>query len=182
VTLRLIGRGRVNALWVLCGVVAVVAVALLATPLGQVINARMHASNTSTRQTLYQSSLAIVHQSPVLGYGSPVSSAGIYNSNDASVGTHGQFWTVLVSQGYPGAVLFVGFLVLMILLTWRVSDHGLWLHAVLIVALVQLPFYDPLPVGFCLTFACIALCLRDVGNQRRRAPLNPLIVNTRGAP
>lgn len=160
VTARLAMRGRLNSLLVLFGVTVVLGVALVASPLGDLVVQRFENPNTSTRETLYAASIDAAAASPVIGYGAPVSSKGLADSNEVSVGTHGQFWTVLVSQGVPGAVLFVGFLVLMVVRTWSVPDPMLWLHAVPVVLLAQLPYYDPLPAGLCVTFLSIALCLR----------------------
>jgi polysaccharide biosynthesis protein PslJ len=167
---RMAFRGNVRVIAVLLAMIAAIALAIFVTPLGNVINERLHASNTSTRQTLYSAAIADSKKSPVIGYGSPVSSAGLFNSNDVSVGTHGQLWTVLVSQGYPGTVFFVGFLLVMIARTWRASNRGLWLQAVPVVAVAQLPFYDPLPLGLCVTFLCIGLCLSDRLIVPLRAP------------
>lgn len=167
---RLMLRGRVWSLVATASVVAVVVVAVVATPLGALVQDRLDAPNTGTRETLYSASLEAAQRSPVLGYGAPISSEGLEDANEVSVGTHGQFWTVLVSQGYPGVVLFVGFLLLMVARTWWVSDSGLWLHAAPIVLLAQLPVYDPLPAGLCVAFICLALCLREPGRRARSLP------------
>ena len=172
---RRLARGDLRAAWAFLAAAAAAAVAVLATPLGTVINERLHASNTSTRQTLYAASVQEAVRSPVLGHGSPTSSAGLFDSNSVSVGTHGQFWTVLVSQGFPGAVFFVGALVGVAVATWRVTDRGLWLHAVLVVAVVQLPFYDLLPAGIAIWGAVVALCVRDVRGRTAPAPPGPTI-------
>ncbi len=165
---RLILRGRFLALLVLTALLAVVSLALALTPLGNLVAERLDAPNTSTRASLYLASVDAAQRSPALGYGAPISSEGLANSNNVSIGTHGQFWTVLVSQGYPGVALFVGFLTLMAWRTRGVADQALWLHAVLVVLLVQLPFYDPLPAGLIIAFLAIALCLRGTDSPGTR--------------
>lgn len=157
---RLLLRGRLWSFIAAAAVVAVALASLMATPLGALIQERIDTPNVTTRQTLYTASLEAAEQSPVLGYGAPISSEGLDDSNDVSIGTHGQFWTLLVSQGYPGALLFLAFVVGQLVRTWSVPDAMLWLHAVPVVLLAQLPVYDPLPVGLCVTFLCLALCLR----------------------
>jgi len=183
VLVRLVFRGRLGALLLLAALTALVTSALVLTPLGVVVDQRLQAPNTDTRETLYRASVELVARSPVIGFGAPTSSAGLYDSNSASIGTHGQVWTVLVSHGYPGAALFVGFIVALVVTTWGVSDRMLWLHSVLVVLLVQLPFYDPLPAGLCVAFICAALCLRE--GQRahppgRQAALRPVMFTSKG--
>ena len=170
VLVRLAARGRRWSAVASAGIVAVVLVALVGTPLGTLVQERLNAPNTSTRETLYSASLAAAQEAPVLGHGAPISSEGLEDSNDVSIGTHGQFWTVLVSQGYPGVALFVGYLLLMAWRTRAVSDLDLWLHAPLVVLLVQLPVYDPLPAGLCVTFLCVALCLRRLNLNQAHLP------------
>ncbi len=168
---RLALRRRVAALGIAVTLVAAIAFALTATPLGDLVTQRLENPNTSTRQTLYAASVEAAANSPVVGHGAPVSSEGLADSNEVSIGTHGQLWTVLVSQGYPGAALFVGFLLVIAWRTRHVSDQLLWLHAVVVVLLVQLPYYDPLPAGLVIAFLCAALCLRPAGVPvRQHAP------------
>src|SRR5688572_18862739 len=97
-----------------------------------------HSANA--RSTLYNEALDQVGDSPWLGYGAPRPSET--RVNGPSVGTQGQFWLVLYSHGWPGAILFVSFLGYSM---WRHrrarSAVGLWCHVVCLVAIVQLPFY-----------------------------------------
>jgi O-antigen ligase len=165
---RLAMRRRAAPLGAVLTLAALLAAALVTTPLGDLVTQRLDSPNTTTRETLYAASLEAATRSPIIGYGAPVSSEGLVDSNDVSIGTHGQFWTVLVSQGFPGAALFVGFLALMGWRTRHVSDQLLWLHAVVVVLLVQLPYYDPLPAGLVVTFLCAALCLRLAVQARPR--------------
>jgi polysaccharide biosynthesis protein PslJ len=162
VIVRRAARGDVRAVVGSAAALAAVAVAVLATPLGKLIALRIDRPNTATRATLYEASLRAAADSPLLGHGAPVSSGGLYEGNGISVGTHGQFWTVLVSQGWPGAVLFTAFLVAMVVVTRRVTGPALWLQATLVVALVQIAFYDLLPAGLGIYAAALALCLREL--------------------
>jgi O-antigen ligase len=135
----------------------------------RVIDARFSYANTSTRETLYEASLRLASSSPLFGYGSPQSSAGLADSNDVSIGTHGQLWTILVSQGFVGAVLF---LTAAIVIWWgaRPRDGGspdVWLHATGLVLVVQTAFYEILPVP--LAVALIALAVSGVNRLRSLA-------------
>lgn len=166
-------RGSIK---LLAGVVAVAGAAVLAvllSPLRQVVSDRAERSNLQGRFALYDEALASAFVSPVLGHGAPIpSEEGV--GVQASVGTHGQFWTLLVSQGIPGLLLFIGFLVTMLGLTYRISREALWAHSVIVVAMVQMAFYNLLPVQLHVVMIAIALCWRDVTHRPgggRPAPL-----------
>lgn len=166
VAVRAAGRGRVQ---MLAGVVlgaAALLVVVLSTPLAGIVTTRAERSNLEGRTYLYEESVRSALQSPLLGHGAPIASDAPGLTAGASVGTHGQLWTLLVSQGIPGLVLFVGFLVASVLLTWRVGRWALWLHAVPVVALVQLPFYNALPVQLHVVMLVLALSWRAVRDTR----------------
>ena len=176
VIVRLGLRGRVRLLAGTLLVVAVAMAAIVFTPLANVVTARFHHTNTQARASLYQQATDSVLSSPILGHGAPL--ANEETTSGPSVGTHGQLWTLLVSQGVPGAALFIGFYVAILLSTWRVSSRGLWAHAAIVVALAQLPFYNLLPVQIFTIAVAIVLCWRDVletrtltaGGLERRSP------------
>jgi hypothetical protein len=76
---------------------------------------------------------------------------------------------VLVSHGYPGALLFVGFLVCAL---WRIrrwkTTTDLLLQSVIVMTLVQMPFYNENLVLH-VTFVAIALGLRST--KERSTPV-----------
>jgi polysaccharide biosynthesis protein PslJ len=171
VVARRAARGDVRAVVAGAATAAAIAVAVVATPLGTLVTKRIDRPNVATRETLYDASFRAVADSPLLGHGAPVSSSGLYQGNGISVGTHGQFWTVLVSQGWPGAVLFTAFLVAMVVVTRRVTGPAMWAQATLVVALVQIGFYDLLPASLGIYAAALALCLRElVGDDAADPP------------
>lgn len=130
--------------------------------MGHVVAERIAHPNTEVRSDLYTQATDAAFASPVLGHGAPLPSS-VYGP---SVGTHGQLWTLLVSQRFPGLTLFVGFFVTMLLLTWRMSIWGLWPHAALVVALSQPAVYNLLPVQLHTVAIVIVLALRDVLARR----------------
>ena len=157
-------RGSIR---LLAGIVAVAGAAVLAvlvSPLRQVVVDRAARPNLQGRFGLYDEALASAFVSPVLGHGAPIPSDEALGV-EASVGTHGQFWTLLVSQGIPGLVLFIAFLVTTLVLTYRVSREALWVHSVIVIALVQMAFYNLLPVQLHVVMIAIALCWRDVTHR-----------------
>jgi O-antigen ligase len=148
------------------------------TPLHDVIAHRLDRPNLSTRETLISGAIDLAQGSPLFGYGAPVESA-VADSNDVSVGTHGQVWTLLVSQGIPGAILYIGFFAVMLTLTWKLQGWALWPWAAIVVSLAQMPFYNALPVPLVLAMIAVALCWRE--NEALRSAAMPHLDRTRPA-
>jgi O-antigen ligase len=164
-TFRL-ARGRNGQLLrlVAVGALAIGALVFL-TPLGEIIQTRLaNGYGDAHRERLYAQSLDLIGESPVFGHGAPVLVEG-----NLSAGTHGQLWTVLVSQGIPGLVFFVGWLGWA---WWMASrrlppDHPgdrqvrLWCEVAIFTAIVQTPYYDLLPWGLSIAMVAAALALRE---------------------
>ncbi len=160
--LRMAQHGRGKPLGYLLFGVAVVGMLVLFSPLRGVIEARIeHGHSDEGRTTLYQEAARGVAQSPLFGYGSPGDS--VENPNLPSVGTHGQFWLVLYSNGIPAIVFYVGWYLIAL---WRMrrgrSDLVLWCQVVVLIATVQLAFYGQLPAQLMITMVAMALGLRAV--------------------
>ena len=86
-----------------------------------------------------------------------------------AIGTQGQLWMVLYSNGFPAAVFFVGFFAAVLWQTRRARGMaGLWLHTVPLVALPQIVVYGWLPVEL-------------AGRDGRRCAFLPLLLATRHA-
>jgi hypothetical protein len=164
-TIRL-ARGRNAQLLKLLAAGALVIGALLfVTPLGEIVIARLtNGYGDAHREQLYRDSITLVKDSPILGYGAPVLVEG-----NLSAGTHGQLWTILVSQGVPGLLLFSGWLVWAL---WQASrpldprrpgdpNVRFWCEVVIFVAIVQMPYYDLLPWGLAIAMVAAALAWRE---------------------
>lgn len=166
IRLGLTGRGKTLVTFVSAAVV--LGGIFLVTPLaGLVVSRAQHGHSDSGRASLYTQAIQLTALSPVFGYGAPQpSDAG---PGKPSVGTHGQFWLVLVSQGVPGAVLFISWYAYMLLATGRRRDPlGLWCHIVIVIAMVQVPFYEQLPAPLSITMVAAALAL---SSAPRRSPV-----------
>jgi O-antigen ligase len=169
--LRYALRGRVRAvaaLVLLLGVAVSLAVAL---PVQQLLQESKGAT-TSTRLSLYQETIRKAQASPLLGYGAPRPSEDI-SGFTPSVGTQGQLWMVLFSHGFPGLAFFLGWYVWVL---WRsaraLTGAQLWLHVMVLIAIVQLPFYGMLPIGLSVFMVGAAVVMRELvepGPQRRQA-------------
>lgn len=137
---RLAAQGHFRALGV---VVAGGGLAVLVLQLAGVsdrIEERQEVSDTTSgRASIYIATLQAVARSPILGYGAPRPNEDI----GINLGTQGTFWMYLFSYGVVGAVLFLTFFTVAILVTWPlVRDAATaFLHSVLVSALVGSFFY-----------------------------------------
>jgi len=167
VALRLAFRGRFGALFAVLALTAVAAVLVAATPLGHLVTASFassHGHSNSTRASLSQQAINGANASPLFGFGAPqpvVNQSGLVAGSPA-IGTQGQLWTVLFSNGYPAAALFICFYLAVLWQTRRArGTPGLWLHAVPLVALAQIAVYGWLPVEQQVVMAVAALAYRS---------------------
>ena len=91
------------------------------SPASQSLLSRLEvSSSTDDRFINYLETVTELAESPLLGFGAPRPSSSPWLP---SLGTQGQFWTVLFSHGLVGIVLFVGFFAWMGPLMWRATDH-----------------------------------------------------------
>lgn len=150
---------RKKALQILVAFVVVAGMVLL-TPLYGLVQGRAESDHANgSRSALYIAVLDSVDESPFFGFGAPKSNEE--NPNLPAVGTHGHFWTVLFSQGIPGAALYVGFLGMMAVRTARdLTPERLWLHVTFGMLLVQMWFYNMLPAPLHIGFIVLAALLR----------------------
>ncbi len=161
-TLRRDPRGI--AALALLGVVGVVAFQLLPVQAGLDSRLSGDGNSNTARSSLYVQALQLVPKSPVFGFGGPQPSF----SEDAPVGTQGQFWQILVSHGPIAASLFVGFFLLCF---WRIRKRqdptGIACATVLLVGTMELAYYGVVPNGLPLMLIAAAIGLRDQGDVAR---------------
>jgi O-antigen ligase len=152
---------------------------LLFTPLSKVVEDRAsHSHSNEGRAYLYEETWKAMKNSPLVGYGGPLPSDK--SRILPAIGTQGQLWNVMISQGAVGTVLFVGFLLRMTWATRRGPLVTFWAHVVLVVALVQLPIYDMMPTPLHIVFVVAALGLRELHEPDREVP--PRAIETSGTP
>jgi polysaccharide biosynthesis protein PslJ len=120
--------------------------------------------STTSRLNLYEETIRETLESPVLGYGAPRQSS---LAGQPDVGTQGQLWMVLYSHGIPGAAFFVLWL---LSAAWRLrrarAGPILWSHVILLMAVVQMPFYGMLPVELQLVMVAAGLGFRELDLQK----------------
>lgn len=154
-------RGRKGGIQGALAFVAVFVMVFTFGPTRQLIDDRLATPHSNRgRAILYQEAAESVGESPLLGYGAPRPSQA--NPNLPSVGTQGQFWLVLFSHGIPGALLFVSFFAFACWRSGRArTPAALWCHVVVLLALVQMPFYGLLSAQLHVVMIAIALAARE---------------------
>ncbi len=166
--LRGVARRQFKVVGTLAGVAALIGLAALFIPVGELIEARTSNSDTTVdRLGLYRQALVLARDAPLLGYGGPVTVDT--TTADAPVGTQGQFWQVLVAHGIPALVVFVGwFLVVARRLGRAVSPAGQWLATVPVIGAVQLPFYGVTFHNLTVLCYAVGLAMAAVDGPVRR--------------
>ncbi len=146
---------------------------ILVSPLGEIAGGRATSSHSiDARGDIYTDVLVRVPDSPLLGYGAPLSNP---NPNRPAIGTHGMFWTALFSQGIPGLILYISFWAGMAFRTGRriQNQEQLLLHLAIASALPTMMIYDHLPASLPIMMMCAAVFLRDqrVNDAQRQSVL-----------
>ncbi len=156
------GRSRSVARF---GVAAVVVAAGLAlSPLGDLVTSRVETGHSNgDRLDLVYAALRGAMERPVFGWGAPRPNV----RSLPSIGTHGQLWLVTFSHGFLGAIGFLGALLTFFTKTRRQpTPTGLWAHAVVLIALVQLPVYLLIPHSLFAVMAAVAVAVRSLRSER----------------
>jgi hypothetical protein len=155
-------RGRSSGMRILVvAVVGLLALLVVVAPLRSIVEDRLNTPHSNEgRELLYVQALDLVGRAPLIGHGAPQDVGGGKLLPD--VGTQGQLWLVLVSQGALGCAFFVTAIAGAAWKTRRGPTVPFWCHVTLVVGLVQLPFYDMLPVSLSVMALCAAIALRRV--------------------
>ncbi|MGC3994493.1 MAG: hypothetical protein QM779_10365 [Propionicimonas sp.] len=169
--------GRFGTLAVLGGVLAVAAVAFLASPLGDVVGDRFEHQHSNDRreQLLVQTVVSALEGSPIIGFGGTRDVQGSFASIAGTsteecpacgvppLGTQGHLWFVIFAQGLVGAALFLAFFLSSLFRTWRCRTTSESFSTTLVVFfLVQMFVYDTLGVPLLLVMVAIGLGWRAV--------------------
>lgn len=177
VAVRLALRGRVRALGGLVLLVTVVGFIFASSPLQTMVEARLNTGHSNeVRGALLGSAVDAASQSPVIGFGSTRMTLGSDASiaigpseacprcGSRNIGSTGQLTLVLISQGFLGAFLYVGFLLRCV---WRYRrDHSVIGIAGTLVVSLELfyaLFYSALTMPLAIAFLSIGLLWRNEG-------------------
>jgi O-antigen ligase len=159
---------------VLIGSVLTIAL-LVATPLGGFVLTRIDSGyGDKHRLRLYSQAVDLTQQNPIIGYGAPVDVET--GPKAIAAGTHGQFWTILVSHGVPGVIFFFGWFVVVLLRGLRKDSYlpreteeiRFWANVSLVTALSQIAYYEWLPYGHFVVIVTAAIASREAPPRRPR--------------
>jgi hypothetical protein len=171
VALRFAARGRFGLLFGLCGVLALVAVVVVASPLQGLIQQRLsHGKSNAVRSSLSGLATDVALSSPVIGYGDTRHELGSTNSiavgktakchacGSRDIGGNGQLWMLLITSGILGAALYCCFFLYGIWRYWRdPTPYGLVGVLVFILGFPFMIVY--IAVGPPLAFTMLAYAL-----------------------
>jgi len=179
---RLAARGKIAILGLLCAGLAVVAVAVVATPLQGLITSRLqHQQSNAIRGSLSDTAIQDANSAPIIGYGDTRHQQGSASSitigptadcpscGQFAVGSNGQLYLLLVCTGWVGTALFLAFFAY---LAWRYrrdkSPYGM--AGLLVILLSFLYMFAYVSVTAPLEFTMLAVALLWRNDQWRRGP------------
>ncbi|MBV6727043.1 hypothetical protein [Nocardioides daeguensis] len=185
-------RRNHTALGVLVAVVVLGGVLVPATSLGATVSERLDHPHSNERrsQLLVATVDSMSRGSPVVGFGSTRDVEGSFASIAGGatptcpacgvppLGTQGQLWLVLFSQGWIGTLFFLAFFVLALRRTWRCRTVNQTVATfVLGIFLLQLTVYDTLGLPMMIVMAAVGLAWREeqTGTALRRPPARALV-------
>lgn len=160
------GRIGARARRTLFATVAVLLVLLMVTPLGQLASDRQESQHSNQgRSILYEQAIAKTIDAPLLGYGGPQEVEG--DLLLPPVGTQGQFWLVMVSNGFVGLGLYIGFLLSLWRRTRKLPAATSVAHLLILILLVQMFVYDLIHAAHHIVFLVVAAALREQHEEER---------------
>ncbi|MFI7598591.1 O-antigen ligase family protein [Actinoplanes sp. NPDC049681] len=175
VAVRYVLMGR---LWIIGAVglaAAGLVIALLATPLGDVVNARLdNGKSNGVRSFLVQRAVDGFVESPIIGYGSTRNTIGGRNSiavgessecercGNFTVGGNGQLWQLMYAHGTVGTVAYLGFFCYGL---WRFRRDrtaiGIAGSAAIVSSFSAMLWYNATPTPLAFMFLAYALLWRN---------------------
>jgi hypothetical protein len=160
--------GRTAPLKLFVGIVVVVAVLLVATPIGGVVSGRLSESSADTRAGIYQEAWEGALQSPVLGFGGPRPSENPFSPH---IGTHGHFWFAMFAHGIVGLALYMAWLTSAMYQASRYKDSvSLMLASVVYVGALQMFFYSVFSGSLALILIAVGLLGRTPATPTAARP------------
>ena len=180
IALRLASQGKLLAVSVLGSGLALGAAIFLLSPLKEVVTQRLDSPQSNlTRSYTAEVTIDAALTSPIIGYGDTRQAQGGTQSiaigqtpecqfcGNPTLGGNGQFWQVLLAQGFVGAALHVGFF---LRTAWCYrrdrSPTGLAGLLACLLPLIYMFLYNSLVVPLLLVFLSIALLWRNDTENR----------------
>lgn len=185
---RFVKQGGAGRLGMFIGVIVVLAVVVLASPLRSAIQTRLSTAGSATgRANLAVLTIQGTLHSPMLGYGDTRHAMGSQESialgrtaqgggcsqcGNADVGVNGQFWLLLYANGIPAAIFYCGFFAYG---CWRYrrdkTPYGVAGLLILLLGFVFMWVYTQL--GAPLSFMMLAYSLLWKNDREMHSPDTP---------
>lgn len=195
IAVRLAAQGKLLAVTILAVTLVLGGGIFLVSPLKTVVTERLDSPHSNlTRAYTAEYTLDAARTSPIIGYGGTRPAQGGTQSiaigqtpecplcGNPTLGGNGQFWLVLLAQGFVGAALHVGFF-LRVAWCYRRDRTPIGLAGMLgcLLPLLYMFLYNALVVPLALAFLSIALLWRnDLARHDDLAPVSPLHQSVRG--
>jgi hypothetical protein len=174
-------RGRTALLAGLAAIIAIGALLVVVTPLKGVVTDRLHhGKSNNLRANLSSLSITDALASPIIGFGDTRQEQGSPNSiaigpsfkcptcGQLEVGSTGQLWLLLVSDGVVGAALYLAFFASGIWYFRRdQSPEAMAGILVLLLSFVYMFTYDAVPAPLGFTMLAYALMWKNDMHDRR---------------
>jgi hypothetical protein len=154
-------RGNARSLVAIVGFLALVVALVAFTPLERYVSDRLANQHSNERRSsLGAQAVRGALERPLLGYGGPRESPDLPNAPE--IGTHGQVYLVLYSQGLPGLAFFGGWWLWALWISRRgATGPPLWCHVMLLIGVVEFLYYDMMPTQLHLMMAVAAVAWRE---------------------
>jgi hypothetical protein len=154
-------RGNARALVAILAFLAVIAALVTLTPLERYVSDRLaHQHSNERRESLSSQALQGALERPLLGYGGPRESPDLVNAPE--IGTHGQIYLVVFSQGIPGLAFFLGWWLWALWVSHRgATGPPLWCHVMLLIGILEFAYYDMMPTQLHLMMVVAAVAWRE---------------------
>ena len=181
VAVRLAARGRLAAIGALALVLGLGTVAFVASPLQTLVSERLaNGHSNDIRGALAGDALRVATDSPLLGYGSTRAIIGSRDSiaigrsatcpkcGNFNIGSTGQYFLLLIAQGFLGTALYVAYF-LRTLWAYRrdCSPVGIAGTLVVLLSLFYGFFYTALLMPLLVTFLAVGLLWRNAQERAR---------------
>lgn len=184
VALRSAAHGRLRSVVALGAATTVLAGVVLFSPLGALVQSRLdNPTSNDGRATLATLTVeSVVEGSPVIGFGSTRDAISAFYSiaggtsascplcTPPALGTQGQVWLVVYSQGVVGLLFYLTFFGVWLLRGLRLPSRTATLGVCVLVAqAVTLPFYDSIGISTVAALIAVGLIWREDDARRRAA-------------
>ena len=180
---RLAAQGRLAVLGGLVTALVLAAIVIAVTPLQGMISQRLaNGASDASRGSLAVAATVDAAASPLIGYGDTRHQQGSVQSlsvgrsakcptcGERTIGGNGQLWLLLISDGFLGAGLYVGFFLYSF---WRYrkdrTPYGLAGQLTLLVSFVFMFAYTATGAPLSFTMLALAMLWRNARARRQQA-------------